>query len=251
MDLKYRKEAVLELKEIIKKGKEIVFFGGAGTSTESNIPDFRSSDQGLYNREKEENYSPEVILSHSFFLKHPEIFYRYYLGNLVHENAKPNRAHYALATLENEGKLQAIITQNVDGLHQKAGSKRVYELHGSIYHNYCMGCTLEYGLEELLKNREAVPCCWQCGGIIRPGVTLYEEALDLSVVEAAVIAIEKADILIVGGTSLGVYPAAGFLEYFKGDKLIIINQERTPRDQVADLVIRGSIGEILGEVLEI
>lgn len=239
----------MALKKILEEEENLVFFGGAGTSTESHIPDFRSKDQGLYTTGKKEAYPPEIILSHSFFLKHPKAFYQYYWDNLVHEKAKPNKAHYALAALEDMGKLKAIITQNVDGLHQKAGSRKVYELHGSIYRNYCMECHREYGFEELIKSRGEVPTCSKCQGIVRPAVTLYEEPLNLSVIEGAIAAIEQADVLIVGGTSLVVYPAAGFLEYFQGKKLIIINRESTPQDHRADLVIQGSIGEILGEAL--
>ena len=249
--MKNNKEAIESLKKALKEGGNLVFFGGAGTSTESNIPDFRSKDRGLYKTGKQDDYPPEIILSHSFFLKHPKTFYEYYWDNLVHEQAKPNKTHYALAALEEQGKLKAIITQNVDGLHQKAGSRKVYELHGSIYRNYCMECHQEYGFEELLKSRGKVPACSKCQGIVRPAVTLYEEPLNLSVIEGAIAAIEQADVLIVGGTSLVVYPAAGFLEYFQGRKLIIINQESTPQDRRADLVIQGSIGEILAEVVGI
>ncbi|NBG86991.1 NAD-dependent protein deacylase [Isachenkonia alkalipeptolytica] len=249
--MKKNREAVEELKKILEETENLVFFGGAGTSTESSIPDFRSKDEGLYSRGGKQDYPPEIILSHSFFLKHPKIFYQYYWDNLVHEKAKPNRGHYALAALEEQGKLKAVITQNVDGLHQKAGSRKVYELHGSIHRNYCMECHEEYSFEELLKNRGKVPACNKCQGIIRPAVTLYEEPLNLSVIEGAIAAIEQAEVLIVGGTSLVVYPAAGFLEYFQGKKLIIINREKTPRDHRADLVIQGSIGEILAEAVGI
>lgn len=238
------------LKKVISESDNIVFFGGAGTSTESNIPDFRSKEDGLYGKPGKEDYPPEVILSHSFFQRHPEIFYRYYWENLVHEKAEPNQTHYALATLEKRGKLKAVITQNVDGLHQKAGSKKVFELHGSVYRNYCMECYESYALEDLLKMRSNVPICEKCEGIIRPAVTLYEEPLNLSVIEGAIDAIEKADVLIVGGTSLVVYPAAGFIDYFKGKYLVIINRESTPRDQRADITIRGSIGKILTEAVE-
>ncbi len=245
------REAVEALRKTLEETENLVFFGGAGTSTESNIPDFRSKDQGLYNQQGNQDYPPEMILSHSFFLKHPKLFYQYYWNNLVHEKAIPNKGHYALAALEEKGILKAVITQNVDGLHQKAGSRKVYELHGSIYRNYCMECQEEYGFEALLKSRGEVPTCIQCQGIIRPAVTLYEEPLNLSVIEGAIAAIERAEVLIVGGTSLVVYPAAGFLEYFRGKKLIIINREKTPRDHRADLVIRGSIAEVLGEAVGI
>lgn len=248
--MKDNKESLRALIKVLKDAENLVFFGGAGTSTESQIPDFRSKDQGLYTMNNKEDYPPEIILSHSFFLKHPKVFYEYYWNNLVYEKAKPNKAHYALAALENMGKLKAIITQNVDGLHQKAGSQKVYELHGSIYQNYCIECHREYEFEELIKSRQEVPTCSKCQGIVRPAVTLYEEPLKLSVIEGAIAAIEQADVLIVGGTSLVVYPAAGFLEYFQGKKLIIINRERTPGDPRADLVIRGSIGEILEQALK-
>lgn len=247
--MKKNREAVEELRKILKKTENLVFFGGAGTSTESNIPDFRSKDQGLYNRENYQEYPPETILSYSFFLEQPKLFYQYYWENLVHHQAKPNRGHFALATLEKQGKLKAVITQNVDGLHQKAGNKKVYELHGSIYRNYCMGCKTEYPFEELLENRGEVPTCRKCQRIIRPAVTLYEEPLNASVIEGSIAAIEEADVLIVAGTSLVVYPAAGFLEYFQGKELIIINREKTPRDHRADLVIRGSIAKILGDAV--
>jgi NAD-dependent deacetylase len=249
--LKNNKEAIKELKRVIEEARSLVFFGGAGTSTESDIPDFRSRDQGLYSHGNEEVYPPEVILSYPFFLKHPKIFYRYYWDNLIHEKAEPNKAHKALALLEERGKLQGIITQNVDGLHQKAGSRKVYELHGSVYQNYCMECREPYRFEDLLKSRGEIPLCTKCPGIIRPAVTLYEEPLNLSVIEGAIAAIEEADVLIVGGTSLVVYPAAGFLEFFQGKKLVIINRESTPRDLQADLVIQGSIGEILAEAVGI
>lgn len=247
--MKNNQESIMELKKVLEEAENLVFFGGAGTSTESNIPDFRSKEQGLYTTAKKEAYPPEIILSHSFFLKHPEVFYQYYWDNLVHEKAKPNRVHYALAALEDKGILKAVITQNVDGLHQKAGSRKVYELHGSIYRNYCMECDQEYRFEELLKSRGKVPTCRKCQGIVRPAVTLYEEPLNLSVIEGAIAAIEQADVLIVGGTSLVVYPAAGFLEYFQGKKLVIINRENTSQDRRADLVIQGSLGEILGEAV--
>ena len=249
--MKNNKDTIAELKKVLEEAENLVFFGGAGTSTESNIPDFRSKEQGLYQSTKKEDYPPEIILSHSFFLKHPKVFYQYYWDNLVHEQAKPNKAHYALAALEERGLLKAIITQNVDGLHQKAGSRKVYELHGSIYRNYCMECHLEYEFEEIIKRRGEVPTCSKCQGIVRPAVTLYEEPLNISVIEGAITAIERADVLIVGGTSLVVYPAAGFLEYFHGRKLIIINRESTPQDRRADLVIQGSIGEILAEAVEL
>lgn len=231
------------LKTWIESSNNIVFFGGAGVSTESNIPDFRSVD-GLYHQKYD--YPPEKILSHSFFLSHPEEFYRFYKDKMVYINAKPNDAHKILAQWEQEGKVKAVITQNIDGLHQKAGSQKVLELHGTVYKNYCMRCGKEYELEWMLE-QEGVPHC-NCGGIIRPDVVLYEEGLDQKVIQDAVSFIEEADILIIGGTSLTVYPAAGLIEYYKGNKLVLINKSMTPYDKEADLRIEGSIGEVFGEV---
>lgn len=231
------------LKTWIESSNNIVFFGGAGVSTESNIPDFRSVD-GLYHQKYD--YPPEKILSHSFFLSHPEEFYRFYKDKMVYINAKPNDAHKILAQWEQEGKVKAVITQNIDGLHQKAGSQKVLELHGTVYKNYCMRCGKEYELEWMLE-QEGVPHC-SCGGIIRPDVVLYEEGLDQKVVQDAVSFIEEADILIIGGTSLTVYPAAGLIEYYKGNKLVLINKSMTPYDKEADLRIEGSIGEVFGQV---
>lgn len=231
------------LKTWIESSNNIVFFGGAGVSTESNIPDFRSVD-GLYHQKYD--YPPEKILSHSFFLSHPEEFYRFYKDKMVYINAKPNDAHKILAQWEQEGKVKAAITQNIDGLHQKAGSQKVLELHGTVYKNYCMRCGKEYELEWMLE-QERVPHC-NCGGIIRPDVVLYEEGLDQKVIQDAVSFIEEADVLIIGGTSLMVYPAAGLIEYYKGNKLVLINKSMTPYDKEADLRIEGSIGEVFGEV---
>lgn len=231
------------LKTWIESSNNIVFFGGAGVSTESNIPDFRSVD-GLYHQKYD--YPPEKILSHSFFLSHPEEFYRFYKDKMVYINAKPNDAHKILAQWEQEGKVKAVITQNIDGLHQKAGSQKVLELHGTVYKNYCMRCGKEYELEWMLE-QEGVPHC-NCGGIIRPDVVLYEEGLDQKVIQDAVSFIEEADILIIGGTSLMVYPAAGLIEYYKGNKLVLINKSMTPYDKEADLRIEGSIGEVFGQV---
>lgn len=231
------------LKTWIESSNNIVFFGGAGVSTESNIPDFRSVD-GLYHQKYD--YPPEKILSHSFFLSHPEKFYRFYKDKMVYINAKPNDAHKILAQWEQEGKVKAVITQNIDGLHQKAGSQKVLELHGTVYKNYCMRCGKEYELEWMLE-QEGVPHC-SCGGIIRPDVVLYEEGLDQKVIQDAVSFIEEADILIIGGTSLMVYPAAGLIEYYKGNKLVLINKSMTPYDKEADLRIEGSIGEVFGQV---
>lgn len=231
------------LKTWIESSNNIVFFGGAGVSTESNIPDFRSVD-GLYHQKYD--YPPEKILSHSFFLSHPEEFYRFYKDKMVYINARPNDAHKILAQWEQEGKVKAVITQNIDGLHQKAGSQKVLELHGTVYKNYCMRCGKEYELEWMLE-QERVPHC-NCGGIIRPDVVLYEEGLDQKVIQDAVSFIEEADILIIGGTSLMVYPAAGLIEYYKGNKLVLINKSMTPYDKEADLRIEGSIGEVFGQV---
>lgn len=231
------------LKTWIESSNNIVFFGGAGVSTESNIPDFRSVD-GLYHQKYD--YPPEKILSHSFFLSHPEEFYRFYKDKMVYINAKPNDAHKILAQWEQEGKVKAVITQNIDGLHQKAGSQKVLELHGTVYKNYCMRCGKEYELEWMLE-QEGVPHC-SCGGIIRPDVVLYEEGLDQKIIQDAVSFIEEADVLIIGGTSLTVYPAAGLIEYYKGNKLVLINKSMTPYDKEADLRIEGSIGEVFGEV---
>lgn len=231
------------LKTWIESSNNIVFFGGAGVSTESNIPDFRSVD-GLYHQKYD--YPPEKILSHSFFLSHPEEFYRFYKDKMVYINAKPNNAHKILAQWEQEGKVKGVITQNIDGLHQKAGSQKVLELHGTVYKNYCMRCGKEYELEWMLE-QERVPHC-NCGGIIRPDVVLYEEGLDQKVIQDAVSFIEEADILIIGGTSLTVYPAAGLIEYYKGNKLVLINKSMTPYDKEADLRIERSIGEVFGQV---
>ena len=228
------------LKEWIKTSKNIVFFGGAGVSTESNIPDFRSTD-GLYNQEYA--YPPETILSHSFYKKKPEEFFRFYRNKMLFPNAQPNAAHKALARLEQQGKLKAVITQNIDGLHQKAGSREVLELHGSVLRNYCEHCGRFYSLEDL------VPKC-NCGGIIKPDVVLYEESLNQKTLEQSVRYISQADMLIVGGTSLTVYPAAGLIDYYRGNKLVLINMAATVRDGIADLIIKRKIGEALSEAVE-
>ena len=232
------------LKKWIEESNNIVFFGGAGVSTESNIPDFRSVD-GLYNQQYD--YPPETILSHSFFMKKPEEFYRFYHNKMLFPNAKPNKAHKALAKLEKEGKLKAVITQNIDGLHQAAGSKEVLELHGSVHRNYCMNCGKFYGFNDILK-AEGIPRC-SCGGMIKPDVVLYEEGLDSNVIQKTLQYISNADMLIVGGTSLTVYPAASFINYYNGNKLVLINKTATPMDSRADLVITKSIGEVLGKFL--
>lgn len=230
------------LKKWLDESSNIVFFGGAGVSTESHIPDFRSTD-GLYNQEYD--YPPETILSHSFYMRKPEEFYRFYRNKMLFPDAEPNRAHKALAKLEQEGRLRAVITQNIDGLHQKAGSREVLELHGSVLRNYCTKCGKFYGLEAVLES-EGVPRC-TCGGVIKPDVVLYEEGLDQHTLQKAVYYISNADVLIIGGTSLTVYPAAGLIDYYGGKKLVLINKSVTPMDSRADLVISGPIGEILGD----
>lgn len=237
-------EMYKQLQKWINESDNIVFFGGAGVSTESGIPDFRSVD-GLYNQQYA--YPPETILSHSFFEKNPEEFYRFYHNKMLFPNAKPNAAHLKLAELERAGKLKAVVTQNIDGLHQAAGSVNVYELHGSVHRNYCMKCRQFYDLDFMTKS-EGVPHCPVCGGMIKPDVVLYEESLDQETIEAAVLAISRADMLIIGGTSLAVYPAAGLVRYYRGNKLTLINKSPTPYDKEADLVIAGPIGEILGAI---
>ena len=232
------------LKKWLDESNNIVFFGGAGVSTESNIPDFRSTD-GLYNQQYD--YPPETILSHSFYMNKPEEFYRFYRNKMLFPNAKPNRAHKALAKLEQMGKLKAVVTQNIDGLHQKAGSKEVLELHGSVLRNHCTRCGKFYGLDTILTST-GVPKC-SCGGTIKPDVVLYEEGLDPETIEKSVNYIANADVLIVGGTSLTVYPAAGLIDYYRGHKLILINKSVTPMDSRADLVISGPIGEVLGDAV--
>jgi len=236
-------EKIEKLRGIVERSHSIVFFGGAGVSTESGIPDFRSVD-GLYNQQWD--YPPETILSHTFFMKKTEEFYRFYRAKMICTTAKPNAAHIKLAELEEKGKLSAIVTQNIDGLHQAAGSKRVYELHGSVLRNNCMKCRKYYGLEAITGS-EGIPKC-ECGGIIKPDVVLYEEGLDDDVVSGAVSAIANADTLIIGGTSLNVYPAAGLVRYFRGDNLVIINMAPTQMDSNADLVIDGKIGEVFSQI---
>ena len=239
-------EKVLELKKIVDESDNIVFFGGAGVSTESNIPDFRSVD-GLYNIKYK--YSPEVILSHTFYREHTEEFYEFYRDKMIFPDAKPNKAHIALAKLEKMGKLKAIVTQNIDGLHQMAGSTNVFELHGSIYRNYCQECGKSYDIKAIIDS-EGVPTC-SCGGKIKPDVVLYEEGLDHKLLANAIKSIMAADVLIIGGTSLAVYPAAGLIDYFKGSKIVLINKDETPQDGKADLVIHDSIGEVLSQVVTI
>lgn len=236
-------ERIACLKEYVRECSRIVFFGGAGVSTESGIPDFRSTD-GLYHQEWK--YPPETILSHSFFVRNTEEFYRFYKKKMLCLDAKPNAAHKKLARLEEEGKLTAVVTQNIDGLHQLAGSKKVYELHGSVHRNYCQKCGHFYDAEYMLKS-EGVPRC-ECGGLIKPDVVLYEEGLDSRTIQGAVAAISHADLLIIGGTSLAVYPAAGLIDYFTGQHLVVINRAATPRDGNADLLIQANIGEVLSGI---
>lgn len=231
------------LQEIIDESAHIVFFGGAGVSTESGIPDFRSED-GIYHEKY--SYPPEQIISHSFFLTKPEVFYRFYKEKMLCLDAEPNAAHRKLAELEQAGKLKAVVTQNIDGLHEKAGSKMVYELHGSIHRNYCLRCHKFYPAE-FIKASEGIPYC-SCGGVIKPDVVLYEESLDGKTIEDAVTAIAHADTLIIGGTSLVVYPAAGFIDYFRGKHLVLINKAETGRAVRAELSIQAPIGEILAEI---
>ncbi|WP_035293448.1 NAD-dependent protein deacylase [Clostridium sp. KNHs214] len=243
-------ENVEKLKEILRESSNVVFFGGAGVSTESNIPDFRSN-KGLFNAKNNFKYPPEVMLSRSFFDSHKEEFYRFYKSNMIFKEARPNLAHKALAKLEEMGKLKTVITQNIDGLHQMAGSKNVLELHGSINRNYCMDCGAFYDLEYILKSGETIPTCEKCGGIVKPDVVLYEEGLDMDVIQKSVEYIAEADVLIVGGTSLVVYPAAGLIQYFKGTKLILINKKSTPYDKKAKLVINDSIGKVMAEAINL
>jgi NAD-dependent deacetylase len=234
-----------QLKQWIRESDNIVFFGGAGVSTESGIPDFRSVD-GLYNQQYD--YPPETIISHSFYRRNPEEFYRFYKNKMLFPDAKPNAAHLALARLEEQGKLRAVITQNIDGLHQAAGSREVLELHGSVHRNYCTRCGQFYDLDYVVKS-DGVPHC-SCGGVIKPDVVLYEEGLDDRTLQKSVDYIRHADILIIGGTSLVVYPAAGLIDYYRGHKLVLINKAATSRDSQADLVISDPIGEVLGTVVD-
>ena len=235
--------ALEQLKKIMADTDHIVFFGGAGVSTESGIPDFRSVD-GLYNQKYD--YPPETILSHTFYRQHTDEFYRFYRDKMLCLTAKPNAAHRKLAQWEQEGRLKAVITQNIDGLHQAAGSKKVLELHGSVHRNYCEKCHRFYDAAYILHS-EGVPKC-ECGGALKPDVVLYEEGLDNQTITEAVACISAADVLIIGGTSLAVYPAAGVIDYYRGNKLILVNKTATPRDSMADLVVQGSIGEIFSQI---
>ena len=237
-----------KLKEILTNSNNIVFFGGAGVSTESGIPDFRSAS-GLFNERLNKTFTPEQLVSHTYFMRYTEDFYKFYKDKLIYEEAKPNDAHLALAKLEKLGKLKAVITQNIDGLHQAAGSKNVFELHGSVHRNYCTKCHKFYPVEFILKSSKT-PICTDCGGTVKPDVVLYEEGLDEDVINGAVNAIAHADTLIIGGTSLVVYPAAGLINYFKGKNLVLINKSTTSADSKADLVIHDSIGKVLKECTE-
>lgn len=234
----------MTLQQIIDDSKNIVFFGGAGVSTESGIPDFRSVD-GLYNQKYD--YPPEEILSHTFFCNHTDYFYNFYRDKLICTDAEPNPAHLKLAEFEKAGKLSAVVTQNIDGLHQKAGSKTVYELHGSTLRNYCTKCGKFFDID-YIANSNGIPKCDKCGGIVKPDVVLYEEGLDNNTVNGAVNAISNADCLIVAGTSLTVYPAAGFIRYFRGKYFVLINRDETVADSSADLVIHDSVGKVLSEI---
>ena len=234
------RESLEEFQKLVAAGDNIVFYGGAGVSTESGIPDFRSVD-GLYNQQYD--YPPETILSHSFYCRNPKEFYRFYRNKMLFLDAAPNAAHKKLAELEQQGKLKAVITQNIDGLHQAAGSKTVLELHGSVLRNYCEHCHAFYDVH-YIKDGTGVPKCEKCGGPVKPDVVLYEEGLNQKTLNAAVSFIAHADMLIIGGTSLAVYPAAGLIDYFSGDKLVVINKSPAPRDSFADLVIQGPIGEV-------
>lgn len=238
-------EAINSLRDIVRKYNNIVFFGGAGVSTESGIPDFRSVD-GLYHQQYD--YPPETILSHTFYRRNPEEFYRFYRNKMLFPNASPNAAHRKLAQLEQAGKVRAVVTQNIDGLHQAAGSRVVLELHGSVLRNYCENCGEFHDLNYILES-QGVPRCRKCGGPVKPDVVLYEEGLDQKTINDAVRYIHEAEVLIIGGTSLAVYPAAGLIDYFTGDKLVVINKAPTPRDAHADLLIQAPIGEVFSEVL--
>ena len=236
-----------KLTQILRDSNNIVFFGGAGCSCESGIPDFRSAS-GLWNEKLKINLTPEQLVSHTMFMKYPKEFFEFYRDKLIYPDAKPNAAHIALAKLEEMGKLKAVVTQNIDGLHQAAGSKHVYELHGSVLRNYCTRCHAFYDEKFILKSK-GVPTCTKCGGNIKPDVVLYEEGLDDNVIRGAIAAISKADTLIIGGTSLVVYPAAGLINYFRGKNLVLINKSSTSADNKADLVIHEAIGKVLGETV--
>lgn len=238
------KEKIAKLQQMIDESHNIVFFGGAGVSTESHIPDFRSTD-GLYHQTYQ--YPPEVMVSHTFFVQKTEEFFDFYKNKMIFTDAKPNPAHLKLAQLEKAGKLSAVVTQNIDGLHQAAGSQNVFELHGSVHRNYCQKCGKFYDVDYIV-NSKGIPCCEDCGGIVKPDVVLYEEGLDSATIQGAVRAISNADMLIIGGTSLVVYPAAGMIDYFHGKYLVVLNRDATSRDKQADLCITDPIGEVLGQI---
>lgn len=240
--------SVQELTDILRNSQKIVFFGGAGVSTASGIPDFRSAD-GLWNQKYKRNLSPEEMVSRSFFERDPEDFFAFYKDKLIYPEARPNACHYALAKLEKKGKLRAVVTQNIDGLHQMAGSSKVFELHGSVLRNFCTRCHSFYDVDFILKS-EGVPRCPKCGGVVKPDVVLYEEMLDEDVIDGAVKAIAGADTLIIGGTSLIVYPAAGFVRYFRGNKLVVINKSSTQADEYADLVIHEDIASVMDQAVK-
>lgn len=236
-----------KLQSMIDESENIVFFGGAGVSTESDIPDFRSSD-GIYSIELDQHFSAEQLVSHSMYERYPEIFFDFYKKYLIYPDAKPNAAHDYLAYLERAGKLKAIVTQNIDSLHEQAGSQQVLKVHGSVDRNYCSQCQAFYNLEAFMALPGTVPHCSQCGGVVKPDVTLYEENLNMEVFRKAAQAIGKSDLLIIGGTSLVVYPAANLIRYFSGKHLVVINKTSTPQDKEADLVIEGRIGEVFGKM---
>lgn len=236
-------EKIQQLTDMLRESQSIVFFGGAGVSTASNIPDFRSSN-GLFSKKLNRSFTPEQLVSHTFFIRYPEEFFAFYKENLVYPEAKPNDCHIALAKLEEMGKLKAVVTQNIDGLHQAAGSKTVYELHGSVLRNYCTRCHAFYDAKYIL-DAEGIPVCSQCGGSVKPDVVLYEEGLDDTIISNSIQAIAQADTLIIGGTSLVVYPAAGLIDYFRGKNLILINKSSTSADSRADLVINDSIDVVM------
>ena len=241
-------EKITRLVEILKDSSNIVFFGGAGVSTASGIPDFRSSN-GLWNQKLNKQFTPEELVSHTMYMRYPEEFFEFYKDKLIYPEAKPNAAHIALAKLEEMGKLKAVVTQNIDGLHQMAGSKTVYELHGSVLRNYCESCH-EFYDEKFVLASEGIPTCEKCGGRVKPDVVLYDEGLDSEIIDGAVRAIADADTLIIGGTSLVVYPAAGLIRYFRGKNLVLINKSATSADKNADLAINDDIAKVLGEAVE-
>ena len=240
-------DKIEQLVKILRESENIVFFGGAGMSTESGIPDFRSSN-GLFNEKLNMTFTPEQLVSHSFYIRYPKEFFNFYKEKLIYLEAKPNKGHIALAKLESLGKLKSIVTQNIDGLHQKAGSKNVFELHGSVLRNYCVKCHAFYDEKFILESKD-IPTCTKCGGSVKPDVVLYEEGLDDNIIRGAIDAIKKADTLIIGGTSLVVYPAAGLIDYFRGKNLVLINKSSTSADSKATLIINDSIGKVLNEAV--